>query len=53
LKFEEELFKGMATNPGLEEVIPELIDALTDVMNQKAINPMRVGGLERDMLNSL
>jgi len=27
LKFEEELFKGMATNPGLEEVIPELIDA--------------------------
>jgi hypothetical protein len=53
VKFEKKLIKGMATHPGLEEVIPELIDALTDVMNQKAINPMRVSGLERDTLNSL
>jgi len=37
------------TNPGpTEEATPESNAACTDMMNQEARNPRRVGSLERD-----
>jgi hypothetical protein len=43
--------EGAVTNPGLlRRRLQNPGEVRTDMMNHKATNPMRVGGLERDKL---